>query len=221
MINLTGQVLPLQKLLSSLRSEIGYGATLVVDAAHSVAHVPYDWSTCTADVVAGSLHKWMCCPVGVGFLKINPEKMNLFWPLMGDSRLPKNDIRRFEHQGTRPLQHIEAISLCLELQAKMGPLPEKAARLQYLQQSWTTPLRKSGSPYRLWTPQQNERSYAIATVSHEKYTATRFSQLLWDQFKIFTVAVEHPVVQGVRITPHLSNSISDISKLNTALSALA
>lgn len=221
MINLTGQVLPLNKLLATIRGEFNNKVVLVVDAAHSVAHVPYDWSSCQADVVAGSMHKWLCCPVGIGFLRIHPERFSFFYPLMGDSRLPKTNIRRFEHQGTRPIHHIEAATRCLELQEKMGPLPDKAARLRYLQQTWTSPLRTSGSPYRLWTPEQPERSYAIATVSHEKYSPTRLSQLLWDQFKIFTVAVEHPVVNGVRITPHLSNSIGDITKLNSALSKLA
>jgi 7-keto-8-aminopelargonate synthetase-like enzyme len=34
---------------------------------------------------------------------------------------------------------------------------------------------------------------------------------------IFTVAIDHPVVKGVRITPHLSNTLDDCLALNRAL----
>jgi len=75
--------------------------------------------------------------------------------------------------------------------------------------------------YKINTPHYAGSSCALANVTMEGMTATEFSAALWDRYQIFTVAIEHPIVKGVRITPHLSNSIADIERLKSALKELA
>jgi selenocysteine lyase/cysteine desulfurase len=70
----------------------------------------------------------------------------------------------------------------------------------------------------LQTPWNQEgRNSAIATVNHNSLSPGQFAALLFDQHKIFTVAIEHPVVNGIRITPHLYTAPSDIDALVQAL----
>jgi len=43
---------------------------------------------------------------------------------------------------------------------------------------------------------------------------------LMNKFGLFTVGIEHPVIRGVRVTPHLSSSAADCIALNKALTAI-
>ncbi len=62
---------------------------------------------------------------------------------------------------------------------------------------------------------------AIATVSVESYSPAQLAKKLLDDFGIYTVAIDHPRVKGVRVTPHLSSSFEDCFRLNQALAKLA
>jgi selenocysteine lyase/cysteine desulfurase len=44
-----------------------------------------------------------------------------------------------------------------------------------------------------------------------------FAKHLMEKFRIFTVGIDHSVVKGVRITPHLSNNLNDVNQLVAAL----
>jgi selenocysteine lyase/cysteine desulfurase len=221
MINLSGQVIPLDKIIQKARALPQKERILiVVDAAHSVAHIPYSWKDCDADVVAGSLHKWMCAPIGIGFLKIRKEHITLFWPLMADRSLAKTDIRRFEHQGTRPIQAHLGLVEAIKAQAMFGSLRNKAARLFYLKNYWTEKL-KDVSGVQIQTPLVQERSGAITNIAMDGMTAEQLAAALWDRSKIFTVAVVHPAIKGVRITPHLSTSIDELDVLVNSLKEIS
>lgn len=219
LINLSGQIIPLQAIIQEARKR-NPEICIAVDAAHSVAHIDFDWQNCGADIVAGSLHKWMCNPLGLGFIYIASPYIARLWPLMGDSGMAKTDIRRFEHQGTRPMATIETIGKAVALNTLMGGVKNKERRLRYLQESWTSEIRELKA-YQINTPSYAGSSCALANVAMIGKTPSELSAVLWEEYQIFTVAIEHPIVQGVRITPHLSNSIADIEKLKTALKELA
>jgi selenocysteine lyase/cysteine desulfurase len=40
------------------------------------------------------------------------------------------------------------------------------------------------------------------------------------QHKIFTVAIDHPVIKGIRVTPHLYTSIEEINTFTALLPTL-
>ena len=64
------------------------------------------------------------------------------------------------------------------------------------------------------------RGGAIATVNINGYTPTELATTLMNKFGLFTVGIEHPVIRGVRVTPHLSSSAADCIALNKALTAI-
>lgn len=317
MINLTGQVIPTHQLASAIK-KINPKILVVVDAAHSLAHTlgPYQYSfpelfTSGVDVIGGSLHKWLCNPIGVGFLAMKKTCIEQIWPLMGDTGVPKNNIRKFEHQGTRPIQSLQTIKIAVDQHRIIGS-EAKLQRLQYLKLCWMgiefseyetsyfgekklpkkweklskqlvdlrTVVSTDGKPmihiYGLpWIirneqtknssgkqqvptdkhidipaidlntqlmdsvfsndnpliKHQSEYSYtlpgdtyfyqgAIATVSVTGYSPNELAKTLLEKFGIYTVAIDHPRVKGVRVTPHLSSTFEDCVKLNQALVSL-
>jgi selenocysteine lyase/cysteine desulfurase len=216
LINLTGQVVPVAAIAAEARKK---GILVAVDSAHAVAHLQFTIGDLQADFVGASLHKWLCNALGAGFLWMKKEQIEKIWPLMGDTGVAKNNIRRFEHQGTRPIHTIESIGEALKFHLKIGSeLKEK--RLRYLMQYWTSKVVDLPK-VKLLTPHKNEkRCGAIANVSVDGYSSDDLCKALYDRFKIFTVAINHPVVNGVRITPHLSSSLADLDALVAALKQL-
>lgn len=222
LINLSGQIVPLQKVLNGVKA-FNPAVMTVVDAAHSVNHVKFKVGDLTqADAVGASLHKWTCAPIGVGMLTVKTEWISQIWPLMGDSGNPKN-IRKFEHQGTRPISSIMALSDALKFADKIGGAEPKWNRLVSLR---TLILGSGGTDFNVCESGSYElvcredRLGAISCIKHKGKTVQELQQDLMKE-GIFTVGIEHAVVKGVRVTPHLSTSKSDALKLNMALAKLA
>ena len=209
-INLTGQVIDCNAIAKEARAK---GILVAVDAAHSTAHVIDKIGSLDADFIGGSLHKWLCTPVGVGYLVMKKQLIETGWPLMGDVGVAKNNIRKFEHQGTRPIHTIQSIIPAIEFHNAIG-FEAKLARLQYLKYAWLKQVDgKNG--LRCISPWNNGYfgpiGGAIATIQKENFTPNQLASKLMDDYKIFTVAIDHPIVKGIRVTPHLSNKIEDIS----------
>ena len=169
-----------------------------------------------ADFIGGSLHKWLCTPVGVGYLVMKKQIIESVWPLMGDVGVAKNNIRKFEHQGTRPINAIQSIIPAIEFHNAIG-FEAKLARLQYLKESWLSKVDGKNGLHCISPWNSKTQGGAIATIQKENYTPNQLSAKLMTDYKIFTVAIDHPIVKGVRVTPHLSNAIEDISYFAASL----
>lgn len=219
LINLTGQVIPVAAIARTAKQK--FPSLLVAsDSAHAVAHLDFNIPGLEVDFAAASLHKWLCNPLGAGFLWMKEKHIPLIWPLMGDTGVSIKDIRRFEHQGTRPIQTLETISEAIRFHHRIGgPLKEK--RLRYLMQYWVSKVADLPKVQML-TPWKDERRCgAIANIAVAGYSPDQLSSLLLDKYRIFTVAINHPVVNGVRITPGLANSTQDLDKLIAALTEIS
>src|SRR5438445_4344454 len=130
--NLTGQLFPVQRLCRFARQR---GITSIVDGAHAVAHFPFSIRDLEADYYATSLHKWLCAPVGNGFLYVRKENVARTWPLHAASARQGSDIRKFEEIGTSPAATHAAISEAIAFHQAVSD-ERKAARLRYLTMRW-------------------------------------------------------------------------------------
>ena len=137
MINLNGQILPAKELCELGRK---HGIAVIVDGAHSFAHVDFKIGDLNCEYFGTSLHKWLCAPVGNGLLHVKRDKIEGIWPLMGDTEKEPTDIRKFEHQGTRPPASYLSIMKALEFHNQIGS-ERKAARLNYLKEYWATRVK--------------------------------------------------------------------------------
>ncbi len=137
MVNITGQILPVRKIADMAHAR---GVSVMVDAAHSFAHVVFKVPDLDGDYFGASLHKWLCTPLGAGILHIKKEKIRGVWPLFGETSVPDDDIRKFERIGTQPSWTVLAIADAIRFHNAIGG-ERKEARLRYLQQV----LDRSGS----------------------------------------------------------------------------
>ena len=217
LIHLSGQVIPVAKIARAAHDR---GIEVVVDAAHSIAHINSTIPELEADYVGASLQKWLCCPLGSGFLWMKKELIPEIWPLMGDTGVADTDIRRFEHQGTRPYHSIEAISKAIDFHDMIGGA-RKEERLKYLMKRWVykivnIPKVKINTPWN-----DDGRNSAIANFSIDGLSPSLICERLLKKYKIFTVAIVHPAINGVRVTPHLYTTEQDVDILARAIRELA
>jgi len=208
MIYLTGQVLPVRAVAEMAHAR---GIEVVVDAAHSFAHLDWKVPDLGADYLGSSLHKWLGCPLGTGLLYVRKEHIAKVWPLFGDRNARGDDIEKFHHIGTHPQGTDQAIRDAVRFHEAIGGA-RKEARLRYLKNSWVGRV-KDVPGIRINTPLGDEQSCAIANVLVDGLTPGELVDTLWDRYKIFTVAVE----QGARIAPNVFTRLEDLDLLVRAL----
>lgn len=220
LINLSGQIIPIEKINIQIK-KINQQIITVSDSAHSVSQIDFDFENSNIDIFAGSLHKWTCCSIGLGFLKIKKELISQIWPLFGDTNYPKDNIRKLEHYGTRPLQVYKALGAAIENNSVFGSVKNKESRLRYLHQYWRSKIDLEKFSFN--TPQDDKRYAAISNISSnlEKYKFPQnLSEFLWKNHQIFCVAINHEIINGVRITPHLTTNLDELDQLVFALNQI-
>lgn len=85
MVNITGQVLPIRKIVDMAHAR---GVEVLVDGAHAFSHVDFQMKDLDCDYYGASLHKWLNAPLGSGMLYVKQEKIDTIWPLMAEDDLP-------------------------------------------------------------------------------------------------------------------------------------
>jgi selenocysteine lyase/cysteine desulfurase len=130
MINWSGQIMPVNHIAKAAHQR---GIEVLVDGAHTFAHIDYKIPELDCDYFGTSLHKWLCAPFGSGMLYVRKGKIKNLYPLFAAPEVESDDIRKFEHLGTRSFAIEQAIAHAIEFhhligserKAKTTPFSEK------------------------------------------------------------------------------------------------
>ncbi len=212
MINLTGQILPVRELSAMARR---HGIPLVVDGAHALAHFDFTLAELELDNYSTSLHKWLFAPHGTGLLYVRREKIPEVWPLMAAPERMSSDIRKFEEIGTHPAANYLAIGEALTFHQGIGGA-RKEARLVFLRNYWAEPLLKHDR-VRLHTSLKPGFACGIANVQIEGVAPNDLVTHLWNRHRIMVVAINHPEFQGIRVSPSVYTTRSELDRFVTAM----
>jgi len=213
-INWTGQIIPVERITAEARRREIF---TIVDAAHSYAHIPVDFHAMGCDAAGVSLHKWLCAPFGTGLLYVRKERIKDVWPLFAAPVDRKaDDIRKFEHLGTRSIPTEQAIAAALDFHDRIGT-ERKANRLRALRRYWLNealknPKIKSLTPDRL--------SGALATIQVEGWEPQKLADHLLEKYRLFVAAIDWAGLKGIRITPHVYTTFAELDRLIEALRAV-
>jgi selenocysteine lyase/cysteine desulfurase len=216
LINITGQVLPIRKICDMAHAR---GVQVMVDGAHAFAQLDYRIPDLGCDYYGASLHKWLGAPLGAGILYVRKDRIRSLWPLFGDRNFADDDIRKLNHTGTHPVHTDLAIENAIAFHEQIG-ITKKQERLRWLQQYWTTKAREIPR-VRLYTPRDPARTGAIANVGIDGMNPGTLAKTLMERYRIWTVAINTAGVSGVRVTPQLFTTTTELDQLVTALRELA
>jgi selenocysteine lyase/cysteine desulfurase len=216
MVNITGHILPVRAICDMAHAR---GVPVMVDAAHTFAHLDYRIPDLHCDYYGASLHKWLATPLGAGILYVRRDRIEKLWPIYGDESVPAGDIRKFNHTGTHPVHTDLTIERSLAFHEMIGSA-RKESRLRYLQQYWTGRVRGLKNLV-INTPTDPKRSCAIANVGVRGIMPGDLARMLLEKYKVYTVAIDGAGVHGVRVTPQAYTSTSDLDAFVHALQELA
>ncbi len=216
MINLTGQILPVSDLTAMARR---HGIPLIIDGAHALAHFDFDIGELDVDNYTTSLHKWLFAPHGTGLLYVRRDKIAGIWPLMAAPESRDSDIRKFEEIGTHPEAPYLSIGEALSFHQGIGPA-RKEARLVYLRNYWAEPLLENDN-VRLHTSLRPGFACGIATVEIEGIAPDDIRDHLWDQHRIITVSINHAEFRGIRVSPSVYTTPSELDRFIDIMDGVA
>ena len=206
-INWTGQVLPCRQIADAAHAR---GIEVVVDAAHSFAHLVFGFEDLGADYLGTSLHKWLCSPIGTGLLYVKKDKIRDLYPLFGAPDPESEDIRKFEALGTRSFPLEQGIGQAIDFHEWIGS-ERKFARLHHLKRYWLDQALNMG--YQSYTSTDPKFSGAIANIRWKEKPPAELAEFLFREYKIHTVSIDWENIHGVRITPHVYTSKKELDKL--------
>lgn len=215
-VNWNGQIMPVKRIADEAHKR---GIEVLIDGAHSFAHLMYKIPDLGGDYFGTSLHKWLSAPIGSGMLWMKKEKISKIFPLIPNDKPNSDNIRKFENLGTRPFMIEQAIGQALNFQLAIGNA-RKEARLQFLKTYWTKEASKI-TKVKLNTPLKPEYSGALSHFSIEGMEAGKIESELFAKYKIHTTPVKWEKLDGVRVTPHVYTTLQDLDRLLEAINYLA
>jgi len=210
--NLTGQIFPIREICREGRAR---GIEVIVDGAHAFAHFPFKRDDLECDYYGTSLHKWLCAPIGTGFLYVRKEKIKSLWPLMAAPDTMAADIRKFEEIGTHPAANHNAIAEAMTFHEGIGA-DRKIERLRYLRDRWMRRLEdRRGITLR--TSFDPAQSGALANVHFEAIDSAALAGHLWNRHRILVTPIAHEECPGIRVTPNVYTTLDEIDMFSEAL----
>ena len=216
MINITGQILPIKKICEMAHN---YGVEVMVDGAHCVGHFDFSIDDFNCDYYGSSLHKWLATPLGAGLLYVNKNKTHKIWPLLANGNTNKSDIKRLNHIGTHPVHTDLAISNSIDYLKWIG-MERKEKRMRFLQRYWSDKLRNVKNVI-VNTPLDIDRSCGIGNVGLTNMSPSKMEDLLFQKYKIFTVAIDYANVKGCRISPNIFTTTKELDSFVEAVKELS
>ncbi|OKI04839.1 penicillin epimerase [Streptomyces sp. CB02923] len=231
-VSTTGLILPAAELCAQARRR---GIVTVVDGAHAPAFIDLNLAGIPYDFYAGSGHKWLLAPTGVGFLHFAARHaeslvpMQVSWayqpppgsgPPDGRDRFGSTPrLRRFECEGTRDICPWLAIPESIDFQAQLGYDSIRARRREladHARQRLTGGLGLEAA-----TPAAESLSGGM--VAFRLPAGTRADELrrgLWERFRTEVSVVEQPDRSLLRVSANFYNTEAEIDHLAQALKEL-
>jgi len=216
MINITGQILPIRKICDMAHS---HEVEVLVDGAHCVGHFDFKITDLNCDYYGSSLHKWLAAPLGNGLLYIKDDHRPKIWPLLADYEKNLNQMRRLNHLGTHPAYITLGVADAIDYLNDIG-IKRKEQRLNQIRQYWMKNLQGVEN-IQMNTPWSKERACGIANVGLRNMKPSEMAKRLFDEFNVFTVAIDYANVQGCRITPNVFTIFDELDRFSEAVIKLA
>ncbi|ROL56927.1 aminotransferase class V-fold PLP-dependent enzyme [Bacteroidetes/Chlorobi group bacterium Naka2016] len=212
MINWNGQILPVKEIATEAKRK---GIYVLVDGAHTFAHLNFKIPDLNCDFFATSLHKWLCAPFGTGMLYIRKELISEISPLFPNDNPSSTDIRKFESLGTRSFPAEMAIADAINFHNLIGST-RKETRLRALKNYWVENLSKF-SQIEILTPMSDKFSCGLGIFAVKNKKPEEVADYLFNKHKIYTVAINWENIHGVRVTPHLYINEDDLDRFVSAV----
>ncbi len=209
--NSSGIALPAQQICQMAKQK---GILTLVDGAQSFGSMDLNLKEMGCDFYSGSAHKWLMGPIENGVLYINKSQINKIWPNMISAGW-KETYRTVDEKlcvlGQRNDLTVSALPAILEFHQTIGKQKIQSRVLQlsaYLKEQ----IKKKIPQAVFVTPITPELSGGIVVIKIPGKNNTELYQQLYKNHGIAGAPTG-----GIRLSPHIYNTLQDIDKIVAAL----
>ncbi len=228
----TGHRLPVKELCTVARD---FGAVSVVDAAQAFTVVPLDVQAFDCDAMVVNGHKYLCGPVGSGFVTVHPRLIATsasFWPTIVDENYyhPENPRRHYPHRkaGVQAYTNILPLADALAQVFRLG-METIASRMGEIGGRLRGGLAEYPDRFELITPMDPSSSSVMTCFRINGIPSQAVYETLRDGYGIhcrhategFTADASGAVNGAVRLSPHYYVSEAELSRITGALYEIA
>ncbi len=193
---------------------------VAVDGAQSAGMIPCDLDASGVDAFAGSPHKWIQAPKGLGLFYLREElreRLRPTWVTWGQAQWD-GTVRRFEDYGTRNLAAVVALGDALDVQDALGG----DAKLQRYRSMHARLLDAVGATAGLsWrSPRRWDAGASLVAIGFDAHSAPAVgSELLREYGVVLRSFGARP--DALRISPNVATTDDELDVLIELLAAAA
>jgi len=215
----SGVRLPVTELCALARSR---GVLTLVDGAQSFGSMDLDLTALGCDIYTGSAHKWFMGPKEVGVLYVRADRQAALWPNivgLGWESAKDHGAQKFETLGQRDDAAVSAVGKAVDFHRTVGKATI-AARVQELATAAKEQLRAKVPGIAFHTPVDPGLSSGIVIFHWPGLDRNAVYGALYQRHQIgcATTSGDFP---GLRFSPHVYNTMDEVTRAVGAVTALA
>jgi len=218
--NVSGVGLPAAELCALAHES---GAFAMIDGAQTFGALQIDLHALGCDAYTGSAHKWLVGPKEAGLLYVRRAWHEALWPThvgVGWEGAVQAGARKFEVLGQRDDAAVAAVETTVAFHEMIGPA-EVEMRVRQLAAALRGGLREGVPGIRFHTPEAAELSGGVVIFSLPGVTAHRpLFERLYEEYGI-AGAPASGAFEGLRLCPHIYNTLDQIEHAVAAVASLA
>jgi isopenicillin-N epimerase len=216
----TALIMPLPEICDSLSQR---GVMICVDGPHAPLQVEFSINGLNCDFYCASCHKWLCAPLGSGFLYVNPKHHEtIVPPIQSWGRLKPAVVEKWHEEfvwkGTKDPAVFLAIPTAINYFRDLG-FETARRRMHYLAEQTELKLLE------MWGTEpiakRSEGWYgSMAQVPLPAGDWSKLQRQLWEESSIEVPVWNFNERWFIRVSCHLYNSMTQIETLCNSLSRL-
>ena len=216
MTNTNGMIMPV-KAISQMAHE--QGILVVIDGAQTVGMLDLDLQDLECDFFAGSCHKWLFGPKGMGVFYARTAAQQHLKAMIVCAGYQDESIRRLENYNTRNLPELLGVGAALDFHHLIGA-SNRVKRMQSLKSYFRSQL-EDDDRFRFKTPADDQCSCGIITVELVGKDVKTVKAQLFGDHQIDCRPMSTHGLNGLRISLAIYHTKRDVDKLVGAIKVIA
>ena len=215
--NLSGIRLPMEALCQECRDR---DIMTLVDGAQTLGALSLDLHDMACDFFTGSLHKWPMGPKETGLLYVRRGLAEIVWPSVvayGYEDAEARGAEKFESFGQRDDPTIAALVPTVDFHNVIGK-ERVEARLRVIFERMRAGVAEIPGASIL-TPSDPAASAAILVFSLPEISGQAAFEALYKEYGVAVTPAA--IIDGLRLSPHVYNTLADVDAVLEALRVLA
>lgn len=216
----TGVRYPAERLTRAAHSR---NIWLHLDGAQSGGMLPVDLRQIGCDSYATSSHKWLLGPLEAGILFVASSRQSEVWPSIvsvGYTEEGRGGARKFEAYGQRDDARLVALSAVFEFLTLIG-MKDVEGRILQLTRHLMTKLADNPR-VQLKTNRGADLSCGVVKFDVKGIEDIRaLDAKLWQQQQMAFSVTASGAARGIRVSPHVYNTIEQMDQVADAIKKLA